>query len=271
MKKFLIFLIFIPIFIWAIWIAIPKSAIQDRIESSINNEHFSLETDGLKKKLFYKVAIDGLTLKGYGKEQVSFKDIQALINLLAFLRLKLNVSFDGDIGEGAISGNIIKTMNEEEIEMKVENIHMNDIPFLKHAGIKGSGTLSGNMSMINDKGHVEFETHNADFQPVMFSGIAVPLNFFNSVRGMLEIKGNTIHVSSLALEGKNIYARIKGGISNNVMDLSMEIMPERSFLDNPFFINAMEQYKISPGYYFINMRRDIRRDIDIDYIHNSHS
>jgi hypothetical protein len=103
----------------------------------------------------------------------------------------------------------------------------------------------------------------------MFSGITVPLNFFNSVRGVLEVKGDTIHISSLALEGKDIYARIRGEISNNVMDISMEIMPERSFLNNPLFINAMEQYKVSPGYYVIHIRRYLRRDIDIDYIHNS--
>ena len=257
MKKFLIVLIFIPILIWGIWIAIPQSVIQDRIEGSINNEHFSLETDGLKKKLFYKVAIDSLTLKGYGEKQISFKDIQAPINLLALLSLKLNLSFDGNLGQGKISGNIIRTLNENKIDMKIKDAPMNDIPFLKHAGIEGLGKLSGTIDMVNNNGHIEFIMHDAVFQPLLFSGITVPLNFFNNVRGALDVKGDTIHVSSIALEGKDIYARIKGEMSNNVMDLSMEIMPERSFLDNPIFTNALKQYKVSPGYYVIYMRKDL--------------
>ncbi len=234
--------------------AIPENFLRYRIEGSINNENFNLETNGLKKTLFYKFTIDRLTLKGYGREQVSFQNIQAPIKLSAFIRLQLNVSFDGDIGEGTISGNIIQTMNEKKIELMVEKAPLSDIPLLKHAGIEGSGTLSGRFTMIDNAGHVEFEMHDAHFQPVVFSEITIPLNFFNSVRGALDIKGDTIHASSIALEGKDIYARIKGKTNNTLMDLSMEIMPGRSFLDNPLFINALEQYKVSPGYYVIYIK-----------------
>lgn len=257
MKKFLVILFFIPIFIWGIWIAIPESTIQYEIESSIADENFSLETDGLKKRSFYKIEIDRLKLKFYDTELVSFKDIQAPINLLALLSLKLKVSFNGDIGKGTVLGNIFRTTKEKKLEMKVKNASINEISFLTHAGIDASGTLSGNITMINDEIHVEFETHNADFQPVVFSGITLPLNFFNSVKGALEIKRDTIHVSSLALKGKDIYARLKGKIINNLMDLSIEIMPGSSFLDNPIFVNALKQYKISPGYYVIHIRRNI--------------
>jgi type II secretion system protein N len=257
-RNVLIVLALIPALIWGIWIAIPGSSLQDRIEGSVNDRNFYLETEGLKKGLFYGVTIDRLTLNGYGREQVSIRDIQAPIKLLALLSLQLNVSFDGEIGQGTVSGTIIRTMNEKKLEMTVEEAPMSDFPFLHHAGIEGSGTLSGRCTMTNRTGRVEFATQDAQFQPVVFSNITVPLNFFNSVRGALDITQDVIYIPSIALEGKDIYARMSGEIDETSVDLSMEIMPGKSFLDNPIFISTFRTYEISPGYYVIHIKRALR-------------
>jgi len=258
-KKILISIALIPALIWGIWIALPERYLQERIESSINDGNLSIETEGLKKMLFYKFTIDRLALNGYGKEQVSLHNIRALVELPAFIRLKLSVPFHGDIGRGTISGNLIRTLSGEKIEMTIENARMSDIPCLKRAGIQGSGTLSGRFTMTNGAGHAEFVTHNAQFQPVVLSDMIVPLNLFSTARGALDVKGDTIHISSLALEGKDIYARLQGEVDHAFMELSMEIMPGKSFLDNPLFISALERYEISPGYYVLHLKRDLRR------------
>ena len=257
MKKLIASLALIPILIWGIWIAIPKSFLQDRIEGAIDDSNFSIETEGLKKAFFYKVTIDRLTLNGYGKEHVSIEDIQAPIKFLSLIRFQFNISFVGDIGGGTISGTIIRTMNKKTITMTFNDAHMNNLPFLHRAGIEGTGTLSGKLSMTSNTGHVEFVTNDAQFQPVVFSDSIVPLNFFRSVRGALDIKDDVIYISSIALEGNDIYARLKGKIDNAFINLSMEIMPGKSFLDNQLFIGTLEEYKVSPGYYVIPIKRDI--------------
>ncbi len=258
MRNVLIVLALIPVLIWGIWLAIPESFLRDHIEESVNDRNFYLETEGLKKGLFYKVTIDRLTLNGYGKEQVSIQDIQAPIKLLSLIRLQLNVPFDGEIGHGAVSGTIIRTMNEKKLEMTAEEAPMSDFPFLHHAGIEGSGMLSIRCTMKNRTGHVEFETHDAQFQPVVFSNITVPLNFFNHVRGALDIKDDVVYIPSIALEGNDIYARMSGELNETSVDLSMEIMPGKSFLDNQIFMSALEKYSVSPGYYVIPIKRNIR-------------
>lgn len=258
MKKFLFVLIIIPVLIWGIWAVIPESSLQEHIEGSINSENLSLEAKGLNKKLFYMFTIDRLTLKGFGREQFYIQDIQAPIDLLSLLSFQLNVPFEGYIGEGKISGNVIQTIKGKKTEITFHKVPVNTVPFMKHAGIKGPGTISGNISILNNKGHIEFLTNNVHLNPLSLSGNVVPLNFFNNVRGALDINGDAIFISSIALEGKDIYARLKGKINNNLLDLSMEIMPGSSFLDNPLFINSMGKYEVSPGYYVIHMKRDLR-------------
>jgi hypothetical protein len=39
--------------------------------------------------------------------------------------------------------------------------------------------------------------------------------------------------------------------------MTMEVMPGKSFLENPFFLAELERYKISPGYYRIPVRGNL--------------
>jgi hypothetical protein len=127
----------------------------------------------------------------------------------------------------------------------------------KLIGIQATGTVSGRFTMLDDTGHVEFVTEDSRFGPAIFSGVSVPLSFFNSIRGSLDIKGNIINVVSIALEGKDIHARLKGSIKNAIMDLNMELMPGISFIENPLFRGELEKYKISPGYYVIPLKGNL--------------
>ncbi len=53
------------------------------------------------------------------------------------------------------------------------------------------------------------------------------LNTFRKLRGSLSVKGNTVMIDSVSLEGEKGYARLKGDIKNGVTDLSLELMPVR--------------------------------------------
>jgi type II secretion system protein N len=255
-KILIIFLIAIPVIFWGIWLAFPKTSIQSIIENSIHNDKLTAEIKGLRKDFWYGLSIDGITLKSSGEEQISFNNISARINPLALMLLQLKVSFDGDIGGGDISGHMNRTSNMMQIELAFKRASINVIPLFKHVGVQGIGTISGKFNMINGTGHAEFATKDASFEPAVFSGVTVPLNFFHSIKGAIDIRGNIVDVVSIALEGKDIYARLKGVIRDAFIDLNMELMPGISFIENPLFINALEKYKVSPGYYVVPVKRD---------------
>ena len=96
--------------------------------------------------------------------------------------------------------------------------------------------------MTNDSGHVEFVTRDAHFEPAVFSGIPAPLNFFDRVRGAMDIQGDTLRIVSCTLEGNDIYARLKGTINSTDLDMTMEVMPGKSFLDDPLFSTILARY-----------------------------
>ena len=256
-KKILVVLIAIPVIFWGIWIVFPKTSIQSIMEGSINSDKLGVEVKGLKKGLFYNLTIDRLTLKSSGDEQVSLNNIYGRINPLSFIMLRLSISFDGGIGGGNFSGRTNLTKNKMQIGLDINKANIAEIPLFKLIGIQGTGTVSGRFTMLDDTGHVEFVTKDSSFEPAVFSGVNVPLNFFHSMRGSVDIKGNMINVVSIALEGKDIHARLKGAIKNAVMDLNMELMPGMSFIENPLFRGELEKYKASPGYYVIPLKGNL--------------
>ena len=258
MKKILIIsLIAIPLILWGIWLVFPKTSIQSIMEGSVNSDKLGVEVKGLKKGLFYNLTVDRLTLKSSGDEQVSLNNIYGRINPLNFIMLRLSISLNGGIGGGNFSGRANLTKNKMQIELDINKADIAQIPLFKLIGIQGTGTISGRFTMLDDTGHVEFVTKDSRLEPAILSGVNVPLNFFNSVRGSVDIKGDIINVVSIALEGKDIHARLKGPIKDAVMNLDMELMPGISLIENPLFRGELGKYKVSPGYYVIPLKGNL--------------
>ena len=256
MRKKLPFIVLaaVPVFFWMIWIIFPENAIQTIIEDSVAGSQFVIEAQGLKKGLFYTVDIDALVLKGRRGELISVKNIRSYINPLFIPLFQLRLTGNGAIGDGNISGNLTLSRGKIKGTLNFQKVGFGDLYFLKLTGIKGSGTLSGSVTIIESDGHAEFVSKDAVFEETEFSGVKAPLNIFHMVTGSLDLRGSVIEVVSLAFQGEDIYARLKGDIRENVMDISMELMPGKSYIENPFVLAGLEAYKISPGYYIIPLK-----------------
>jgi type II secretion system protein N len=253
-KKILFVLIAIPVILWAIWFVIPVTSIQSIIEDYFTGNKFHVEIHEIKKDIFYNFNVNKLVVRSSTREIIFFSNVHGTINPLSLLILQLNISFDGIVGGGNISGNVRLAKSNMQMRLDFTKARIDEISILKRAGINGTGTLSGRFSMINNKGDIDFITEDGNFQQAEFAGVKVPLNFFHNVKGAIEIDGDVLNIISVYCEGRDIYARLKGVIKDAVMDLTMEVMPGQSFIENPFFFAELERYKISPGYYIIPVR-----------------
>jgi type II secretion system protein N len=256
-KKIFIAVLAVAALFWMVWISFPASSIQVIIEDSVTGGPVAIEVRGLKKGLFYAVAIERLTLKTPRNELVSFTDIHGRVNPLKLLLFRLDLSAQGHIGQGDISGNVIFAKSRIDGDFHFLGISLGDLQFLKRAGISGTGTLDGSFVLKDSAGHLDFITRDAHFEQAYFRGVRVPLDMFQTVSGSLDIQGSVIHIAAISLEGKDIYAKLKGTISGAVMDMTMECMPGTSYSENPLLLAGLEPYKISPGYYMIPVRGDL--------------
>jgi type II secretion system protein N len=252
-----IVLVAIPVLSWMIWIVFPETAIQTTIEDSVAGSQFVIEVQGLKKGLFYAVDIDALALKGRRGELVSVKNIHAHINPLFVPLFQLRLTGSGAIGDGNISGNLNFSRGKIKGDVNFQKVGFSDLYFLKSTGLKVNGMLSGSFTIGESGAHAEFDSKDAVFEETEFSGVRAPLNIFHMLKGSLDLRGNVIEIVSLAFQGEDIHARLKGDIIENVMDISMELMPGKSYIENPFVLAGLEGYKISPGYYIISLKGNL--------------
>ncbi len=255
-KVFIVLAVFVTV-IWGIWIAFPVTAMQSIIEDSVHNQKFTLTVEGLKKSMFYRLYADRIVVKSTEAEIISLHSVHANINPLRLIALHMDLSVYGRVGEGHFSGNarFSKTMITTRLDFMQASLR--DMQFLGAAGIHGTGALSGKFTLTDQRGHLEFLVNNAEIKPAVFAGVTVPLNFFNTIKGSVAIEGNTFDLASVSLEGQHVFARLSGVIKDNVMDLRMEVMPQKSFLENPLFLSQVDRYQVSPGYYVIPVKGNL--------------
>jgi type II secretion system protein N len=256
-KKILIGFIISLFLFWGIWLVFPKNVMQSIIEDSLSSDKLTTEIEDFRKGLFYTLHAGKLTLLFSKGEKISLDNIIGNVNPLNLIFLRLNISFNGNIGEGAVSGHIKFIKKRTQMEIKIQNTEIEDMPMFQTLGVTGKGKASGTFSMQNNTGHVEFDVKDAQFEQANFSSVTVPLQFFHSMRGSVDIKGKIKDIVSIALEGKDIRARMKGSIRDSFMDAAMEVMPGLSFVENPIFTGQLEKYKVSPGYYVIPVKGTI--------------
>ncbi|MEW6162299.1 MAG: type II secretion system protein GspN [Nitrospirota bacterium] len=258
LKIFLIFIFSILGFIFLFWlIVIPESLITDMIESSIKGENVRIGIEGFKKGLFYNFRIGKILLNSSNDTLVSIEDISGRINLLFFFIMRLNISFHGNIGNGVILGNINLSRNKNHISLNINSVNIDNAPLLRVIGIEGKGVLSGEFRLKNSQGDLKFFIRDAQLKNTSFSGFPAPFSFFNSIEGAMVIKGDLIEINSISFEGKDIYARAKGSVQGNNLDIKLELMLEASFTGESYIFTLLSNYKISPKYYVIPIKTRI--------------
>lgn len=254
MKKILLLLVALVILVWGMWIAVPVTAMESMIEDFGRNQNVMLDVEGLHKGFFYRLYADRIVLKRAASDLIILSSVHATINPFYLAMMRMECSVNGRLGEGSFSGNASLRKNTIAIYTGFGEARVADIPVLATAGIKGKGTISGNITVNDLKGRLQFFVNDAALEPMIIQGVPAPLNFFRTVHGSLDVDGGTVTISSVSLEGPDISARLKGIISDGVMDLHMEVMPEKSLLENPLFLSEVDRYQVSPGYYVIPIK-----------------
>ena len=255
MKKTLfVLLVAVPVLFIGVWIAVPPDTVQGLLEDFGDGESITIQTEGFKKGLLYRFSADRLLVQHRHNPIVSFQNVSLRISPSSLITLRMRSLLKGEIGGGEINGTLDLAKKDMRVEIDMEGIRIDAVPFFSKNGIKGSGIISGTYTMIEEKGHLEFLVEDAKLKPVVLTGKTIPLNFFHTVRGYIDVRNSKLEAVSVSFEGKDIYARMKGKVQDAFANLAIEVMPEAGIAKNPLFLHEFKQYEVSPGYYVIPVR-----------------
>jgi type II secretion system protein N len=251
-KRLLSVCLFATVFVFGLWIiAVPESLLTGLIEGAIYDSNIHIETAGVRKGIFFDFTCSSILLRKNEKTLIALENVAGRINPLSLLTLRLDAHFRGGSGGGRVAGTIDLFRGKSHLEIAVTDADVSAMPFFTLLGIEGKGVLTGELKIENSRGDITFFVKDARFGSGAFGGITVPLDAFTGARGAMTIAGNTVRITSFALEGSGIYARLSGDITGGKMNLTMELMPEKSFKDSNFIFLVLEKYKNSPGHYSI--------------------
>jgi type II secretion system protein N len=252
MKRFFTSILIGLLIVIGLWhIAIPDRVILHLFNRALEPQGLSAEMTGIKKGFFFSFISDRLKIQKSGITLISVENVHYKIDFFSLLNLRLSFLLSGDLGKGKITARSDLLWREKIVNIKIEKAEIEGNALLSAAGTAGSGLFSGDLKIINNSGEFSFSLTNAKFQPSSFGGIPLPLEFISDAKGLFSLNSDDTEIKSLTLEGDGIFVRIKGKVASSMVDLNIELMPERSFMEkNPIFY-LLEQYRISPGYYVI--------------------
>lgn len=240
------------ILLFGLWsIVITDTMVSALIENALKGSDISVDITNFKKGIFFSLTMDRIILKKSGNTLLSIEHASGKINPLSLFIMRLTLHLSGEIGGGRINGGFDLFKGKKHIDMDISNAHIEEIPFFALIGLDGKGVLSGGLRLENGKGETRLELKETELKTGTFGGVAVPLEMFDNARGAIAISSGVLKVVSFSLEGKGIYARIKGTITGGRTDLTMELMPDKTFTENNPVFSLINNYKVSPGFYSI--------------------
>lgn len=242
----------IPIFLIFIWlVAVPDDLILEGLEGGIRrsgNGKMRLSVDGFKKGIFFTLHADTLNLQVDNRPVLKITDVTGRSSLRYLTGGQLGFVIKGKIGTGDVNG-IVKLPLEGDIQ--ITRAEINEIPYLKQFDMDIKGNISSDITIHGDTAKVVFNVPDLDIDD---SGSVIPLlNTFTSLQGALSLKADTTKVDSISLNGDKGYARLKGHITGNVMELSLELMPYAGKLSDMESM-LISRYIVSPGYYVVPIK-----------------
>ncbi len=256
--KIILILILLPIsilfLIFGVWfIAVPEDMIDGYITSSVKSDKVKLKTEGIKKGFFLSLNIQKIELKRADETPlIALDNLHIKPDFTSFVKLKPQLLFSGQIHSGSVQG--FYDIRQEAVMLNAGDIKLQNLSALKLVNIEGDGNLSVKMEIIKGEGNILLNVKDASLKTAFLQGgYVLPLNWFNDIKGLLGVKKNVLEVKSFTLEGEGVYARIKGNVTSDGADLSMEVMPDASFKKSSLLM-LISPFQASPGYYVIPIK-----------------
>jgi len=240
----------------------PNDAIKGVLVRAADQAGYTLDCTGFGKSFPLGLKARALELSSERGSLIRLRDVRVALRLAPLIAGKLQLSCRGAIGKGELTGEINLGRNRGW-NLDCRDVRLEDIPFftsVAEARVKGSLQVKGKLASQKgvDQGDLQLEVKSAELAGIKLGAMPLPDANYRTIRGALQIDKGKAVLKSFALDGDDIYVRLKGEstlaapLGNSPLDLTMEMMPKPSFLERQKFIFLLlTRYQSSPGAYSV--------------------
>ena len=238
---------------------IPDAVIQQALTRTLAGQGVTLKTDTITTALPFGINASGLALGDATATWLTLKQASLQLRLLALATGKISCAVTARIGTSGTLDGTITLLPHLHGDLQVNNLELADIPLLASAsGGTVKGTASAHVSFpvprsSGAEGTARLLIRHIQLQGVKISNIPLPEAHFPELRGMVTIKGQTVTIDNLALQGNGIYLRLGGTVpfsAGSSLNLNLELMPSVEFMEQQKSVFLfMSLYQLSPGHY----------------------
>jgi len=238
---------------------IPDQILEQTTQRLLAEQGISMHATRFRSSFPAGIKAEGLSLGDATTTALKVDRLLLRLRLLPLLIGKVSCSLSADIGEtGKLSGMLTVTPRLSG-DVTVSTLELQDLPILTNTlgnGIRGTTRLEVTMDTAPKSGAVgnaRLSIANLTLKGVTISGMPLPNAVFPTVRGLIKLKGQTLQIENLALEGDGIYLRLTGSTMpapNAPLNLTLELLPSAELLRSQQTVFLlMLPYQVSPGHY----------------------
>jgi type II secretion system protein N len=263
-KKAILAVLLLVFLVVAFWfIAVPDRLIISLIEDSLPGDGLSLGAEGFRKGFFYNFSIDRVSLVKKagsdgnagvsGSTLLALDGVSARIDPFSVLRLNPEVDFTCDLRGGGIEGKV-SLLARGPVRMSGRNIPLGGLSFLESFGIRGEGSLSGELRLKYGRGEARVNVENVRLQNSSLGDFFLPLGLFHTIQGLITIQDKAIILQSFSFTGEGVHARARGELTGRDLKVNLEVTADSTFPSEPALHAMLARYAVSPGYYLIPVK-----------------
>jgi type II secretion system protein N len=259
MKKALAACLIVAALIWGAWlVALPQEVLLARVEGALAQGQVRADITGFRKGLFYNFHADAVDISASGVRVLRVQDLRGRLLFLPLLRLTAALDLRGRAGGGPLSGRVELGRSGYGVRMDAAGARLEELGLVQSNRLPWKGEVRADLAVTNGRGSVTFSVRKTRLGPLSLYGMSIPLESVRDIRGAVRIRGATLVVESISLEGPDIYARVSGNIRGSRADLTLEVMPVGDRFSDPLLGQLLARYKVAPGHYVIPVKQSLR-------------
>ncbi len=239
---------------------IPDSTLMEAFNSILSRQGLTVGVDHLGRSFPFGITATNLVISARESERIHLDSARISLRLLPLFSGKLALNSASTLKSATIRGSVT-VWPDIQGQFVAENLNLSDVPML--ASLTG-GTVKGisriDLSLKQNgnqavEGVVKLHVRSLELRNTRISSLQLPDVTAPELRGLLKLKGQTITVDNLALEGNGIYIRLNGTVglsAGSPVNLKLELMPGTGFMKNhkALFL-TMFPFQSSPGCFIL--------------------